>query len=168
MLIFAVLIRDKVLDFSSDQYMSGTSYNEEDHDEVHEHRHEHLHLHDNVGHVLHSHKPGQNFLTFLQSLGALWAEPCLALNNTSYCPTSSEPWQMYINGAEVPFDLTYEFKDLDKILVAFGSSEQKITEVLESFTDDACIYSRACPWRGDPPDENCVADPEIPCVLPTE
>jgi hypothetical protein len=163
---FVVLIRNEQLDFSGNQFMSGTSADEHSHDEPSEYKHQHLHLHDNNGHVLHSHKPDLTFADFMQSLGALYAPPCLALNNVSYCPTTAERWQMFINGAEVPFDLNYAFKDLDKILISYASSPEVIQETIANFPDDACIYSLACPWRGKPPVEKCVADPEVPCVQP--
>ena len=53
--------------------------------------------------------------------------------------------------------LTYQNED--------EASMERITEQKEEMTDDACLYSKTCPWRGEPPAENCIADPEVPCVL---
>jgi hypothetical protein len=161
---FAIWINNTQVDYSGDEYMSGLSTDDATHDEEEEYKHKHLHLHDNVGHVIHRHKPGLVLNDFLRSLGILHAENCLAVQNTSYC----DNWQMFVNGMKVTFDPMYEFADLDKVLLTFNANEQQLAAQLEALTDDACLYSKACPWRGDPPAENCVADPEVPCVAPLD
>ena len=154
---FAVWIEGKKLDFSADEHMSGSS------------SHEHLHLHDGVGHVIHRHKPGLTFGTFLASLGMNMTEQCLTLESgVPICPDDAQRWRMYVNGNEVPMNPDDVFSDLDKILLTYGASAEQVKEQLQRLTDDACLYSQTCPWRGKPPVENCVADPEVPCVLPPE
>lgn len=150
---FAVWVDQQQVDFSDPKYMSGLSTDEHTHDEPGEYLHEHLHLHDGVGHVIHSHKPGQTLREFFDSIGYEFPEPI-------------ERWTMWINGQEEEFNLDYQFQDLDQIMLTNDAGAAQIGYELERLTDDACLYSRTCPWRGNPPTENCVADPEIPCVIP--
>ena len=151
---FAVWVDEVNMDFSDDEYMSGVSYDEASHDEEDEYHHQYLHLHDNVGHVLHRHKPGLSLKEFFDSLGFRF-DP-------------GKTFRMFINEEEVPFDLGYIFKDLDVLLLTTSTDPDLVFDQLEQLTDDACLYSRRCPWRGDPPAENCVADPSVPCVVPEE
>jgi hypothetical protein len=151
---FAVWIDEERIIFSGDEYMSGLSIDEASHDEDDEYHHEHLHLHDNVGHVVHRHKPGLTLHAFFDSLGVYLEE--------------RDDLRMFIHTKEVSFDLGYVFKDLDRILITNSTNDKDVAYQLEQLTRDACIYSRMCPWRGDPPEENCIADPSIPCVAPSD
>jgi hypothetical protein len=153
---FAIWVDGEQIDFTGNEYMSGVSYDDASHDEEHEYYHEHLHLHDNVGHVLHRHKPGLSVQEFLESLNVL---DVFGQGHT---------WRMFINGEEEEFALDYIFKDLDKILLTTSAGSAEVLDQLEKLTDDACLYSKRCPWRGGPPAENCIADPAIPCVAPLE
>ena len=158
---FAVWVDGEMVDFSGPEYMSGLSYSDESHDEEHEYHHEHLHLHDEVGTVLHRHKPGLTLKEFFDSLGYRF---------------DARNWRMFLNnpsvkGAEwqeVDFDLSYVFMDMDMVLITDSASDVAVTVQQDKMTEEACLYSRTCPWKGDPPAENCVADPAIPCVVPEE
>ena len=157
---FAIYIEGEKLDFSASNYMSGLSG---------EHKHPYLHLHDSIGHVLHAHKPGLMLGQFLQSLGFAMTSQCLTLDTgVMVCPDKGKHWQMFVNGEKLPFDSAYAFKDMDKILLTYGASAEEVKKELTAMTDDACKYSKTCPWKGDPPTENCIADPEVPCVIPPE
>lgn len=149
---FAVWVDGEKVNFSEARYMSGVSWDEESHDEVDEYHHQHLHLHDEVGHVLHRHKPGLSLDEFFQSL--------------DYEFDASRTWRMFVNNDEMEFDLSYVFKDMDKVLITTSSSSAQVLDEMKKLTDDACRYSRTCPWKGEPPAEDCVADPEVPCVAP--
>lgn len=178
---FAVWINGEKLDFSGKKYMSGISTDEESHDEADEYRHKYLHLHDGVGHVIHRHKPGLSLLDFLESLGVIVQSLpnesiCLTLpqNGTEHCEDDFHYFFVYTND---PYDGfarylkdDYIFDDIDHILITNGS--ETTSEDIETMhqqwlqmTDDACLYSKICPWRGEPPAENCISDPEVPCVL---
>lgn len=177
---FAIWINNEQLDLSADKYMSGavvendTHEDAEDHDDTtgeehdHEHLHDYLHLHDGVGYVVHRHKPGFGIAEFLESIGFTFLEGCLMaeVEDILVCNDEGVEWQMFVNSEEVPFDLNYTFTDLDKILITYGATSEQITTQLQQMTDDACLYSRTCPERGNPPVENCIADPDVPCVLP--
>ena len=147
---FAVWVDGVQVDSSGDKYMSGLSTDEEG-----EHHHPYLHLHDHIGHVIHSHKPGQTLREFFDSIDFKFPKPL-------------ERWTMWINGQEEEFNLDYVFQDMDQILLTNSAGSAKVLNELEQLTDDACKYSKTCPWKGEPPTENCVADPAVPCVIPEE
>jgi hypothetical protein len=66
------------------------------------------------------------------------------------------------------FDTAYVFEDGDQILVYFnenGADDAEIAAAQAKMTDDACKYSKTCPWKGTPPTENCIADPTVPCIV---
>jgi hypothetical protein len=75
---------------------------------------------------------------------------------------------MFVNTEEMEFDLQYVFKDMDAVLLTTSAGSAEVLDQVEKLTDDACRYSRTCPWRGDPPAENCIADPAVPCVVPED
>ena len=166
---FAVWINGSQLDFSGPEMMSGSSKDEpEDEHADDDHKHPTLHLHDGVGHVLHRHKPGLTLKEFFDSIKVGFDDHCY----TSFMPMAdgqicSEKWvlRMFVNGAErTPFDTDYVFVDLDRILITDATDGPELEEQLRQLTDDACLYSKTCPERGEPPAEGCVADPTVPCV----
>ncbi len=163
---FAVWIDGEELDFSGDELMSGLSTDDSTHDEEDEYHHQHLHLHDNVGTVIHRHKPGLSLEEFFGSLQLAITKECYVssepLADGQICP--DDPFRLFVNGEEIPFDMGYVFSDLDQILITNATDEAELANQFDHMTDQACLYSQACPWRGDPPAENCVADPEVPCV----
>lgn len=169
---FAVWVNGQKLDFSGDQFMS-EAYVEGQPVRVDPMR-KYLHLHDGIGHVVHRHKPGLTLNDFFLSLGF-----------TNACTLESVPeshrsehvclvfpdgqthlLHVYINGQLSKAGLEYVFEDGDKILLSDSEEAAEIETQIDALTDDACLYSRTCPWRGDPPAENCIADPTIPCVVP--
>ena len=169
---FGVIIRGEQVDFSLNKYMSGASYDEESHDEVGEYLHKYLHLHDNVSHVVHRHKPGHTIGEFFTSLGHPMGDFCFM----ELCDTEDEKWIMILNSSEtdepywerMPLFPDYVFEDNDQILFTYGVSNEQIRDYILNMTEDSCLYSRTCPQRGDPPEENCIADPTVPCVAPLD
>src|SRR3989344_2605826 len=174
---FAVWVNGEKLDFSGAEYMSGTSTDEQTHDEVDEYLDEYLHLHDEVGHVIHRHKPGLTLLEFLKSLGLTVRDDAIYIPDRGDIVNwemGGETWRLFINGQLQPqyspltTTLNYQFQDMDQILLVFGHADANLDAAFDQMTNDACLYSKTCPWRGNPPVENCIADPEVPCVLPDE
>jgi len=164
---FAVWIEDMQVNFARPQFMSGVSTDETSHDEEGEYLHKYFHLHDGNGHVMHSHKPGQTVADFFASLGMELTKNCFRLDHDhADCTGKAGTLRMFVNGREVPVNPKYSFQDLDKILIIFTSNEANVQAALGKMTSDACRYSQTCPERGKPPAENCVADPEVPCVEP--
>lgn len=170
---FAVWTRGEKLDFSDATYMSGSSKEPAGEHPDDDHKHPTLHLHDGVGHVIHSHKPGQPFGDFFASIGFSIAsekpgEYCwYALSaNHPFSGCESGPMHLYVNKllfyGENPLD--YIFNDGDHLLLTDAVSPEALERELAAMTDDACRYSQTCPRRGRPPLENCVADPAVPCT----
>lgn len=165
---FAVWVNGEQMNYANEDFMSEAEEVETDEDhEVHGHKHHpYLHLHDGIGHVIHRHKPGLTVGEFFESLQ-------LAFDGTCYISTmpmadgqicGETPFRMFVNGKEMPLDLGYVFEDLDQILITNASTQENIEMQLQKLTEDACLYSQRCPWKGEPPEENCIADPAVPCI----
>lgn len=166
-----VMFDGGAIDFTDEFFMTGESTEDHTRDESLPAMRKFLHLHDGLGHVIHRHKPGLTLQDFFDSLSVGFTAECLLyaspeIDRDTTC--SDHPWRMVVNGQERPFSLNYEFQDGDKILLSTATDDVVLAREMESITDDACRYSQTCPWRGKPPAENCIADPEVPCVAPAE
>lgn len=188
---FAVWVDGQKLDFSGEEFMSeaptqagafrsllvplASAHAGED-EGVHHEQRKYLHLHDGVGNVMHRHKPGLTIGEFFLSLGTTIGKPdgqalCVKFPQADErCDEGERTWQMVLNDAQPrEFDPAYVFQDNDKILILYPTADQPVADQIAAawsqMTDDACLYSRTCPWRGDPPAENCIADPTVPCVV---
>jgi hypothetical protein len=166
---FAVWIDGSQIDFSNNEFMSGST-DEEDPD--HTRLNQYLHLHDNIGHVIHRHKPGLKLGEFFASIGVTTSKnglnACLHIPNRAVsCEDEAmhKNWTMIVNGERQSMDFEFVFTDTDRILITNATDETEIAKQLGVLTDDACRYSRTCPERGEPPAENCIADPTVPCVV---
>ena len=164
---FRVMLDGASVDFSGEAFMTGASTEDHTRDPSLSPMRQFLHLHDGLGHVIHRHKPGLTLQDFFDSINVGFTAECIVyrapLDRDMRC--SGSPWRMFVNGQERPFSLNFEFADADKILLTTAADQADAEREWAAMTDDACLYSRLCPERGDPPAENCVADPEIPCVL---
>ncbi len=193
---FAVWVNGTALDFSVPEYMSSVPKATQRtlplvprahaHEDAEEGPalpgREYLHLHDGNGHVIHRHKPGLTLGDFFASIGLTMTTECFRLDqhqleamnqswmesynlNANLCNSGKFHWTMIVNATEVPMNPDYEFQDLDKILLTYSAGDDHSAE-WELMTDDACMSSLRCPWKGTPPKENCISDPTIPCVVP--
>lgn len=162
---FAVFINGQQLDFSDPKYMSEV-YDPNGTEVRTDPMRRFLHLHDGNGNVIHRHKPGLTLEDFFRSIdiscvGNEWSAPSFAPENYRV--------RIFVNDSELSEGSSgcgYLFEDGDRILITNAENDEEISDQLSQLSDDACRYSRTCPWRGDPPTENCIADPEVPCVLP--
>ncbi len=157
---FAVWIEGKHVDFGDKKYMS-------DHDDLggHVQQDKYLHFHDNNPNVVHRHKPGLTIGEFLQSLGWKKEGACIVDDKTQQrCDAADKKWRMIVNGQEKPFDWAYDFADGDQILFSYDTADADLAGQIDELTDQACLYSRTCPWRGEPPVEGCVSDIDVPCT----
>jgi hypothetical protein len=166
---FAVWIDGDRMDFSAPELMSEKEDDDSataDHAKHGHQHHDYLHLHDGVGHVIHRHKPGLSIGEFFESIRISISGTCYA----SFTPLAdgelcgSTPFRLFVNGSEMPFTMDYVFEDLDQILITNAANDAEVARELSVMTDDACVYSERCPWRGEVPVENCIADPAIPCT----
>ncbi len=171
---FAVWIGGKELDFSDKKYMSGLS-TDANHDNE-EGLRKYLHLHDGNGHVMHRHKPGLSVGDFFGTIGFSFGsvkrgEFCwYALSaDHPFAGCESGPMRLFVNGNEASASENgpagYVFADGDHLLFTDATDETEVKKELDAMTDDACKYSKMCPWKGAPPTENCIADPTVPCVV---
>ncbi|MBI4019330.1 MAG: hypothetical protein HY364_03685 [Candidatus Aenigmarchaeota archaeon] len=141
---FRVYINNEPYNFSQEKYMSTDSKTLSNF----------MHLHDMEGSVIHKHAEGITLGFFFRSLNMNFNSTCFALDNgSSYCNTDSSRLRMFINGQQSNAYGEYDLKDLDKILITYGSAVQDTTIQINSVADNACIYSGKCPQRGLPPDE---------------
>lgn len=165
---FLVMLDGSPVDFSGDEFMTGASTEDHTRDPDLGALRKYLHLHDGIGTVVHRHKPGLTLADFFESLHVGFTANCILyaapLEADPAC--SDRPWRMFVNSQERPFSLGYDFADGDKILLTTAADDATVAEEWSAMGDDACRYSKTCPWRGAPPAENCIADPEVPCVVP--
>lgn len=164
---FAVYFSGEKFDFAQQKYMSAVPVQDENGETVLAERRDRqfLHLHDMNGDVVHRHKPGLTLGEFFSSLGFTMTDTCLTTDeDMTACNEGDEKWRMFVNGIEQPFSPSFEWNDLDTLLITYGSSDAEIQEQLDQMSDDACLYSQTCPERGEPPEENCISDPTVPCV----
>lgn len=165
---FLVMLDGVQVPFTDPEFMTGLSTEDHTRDPSLSPLRKFLHLHDGLGHVIHRHKPGLTLADFFESINVGFTANCILyrapLDRDMRC--SDHPWRMVVNGQERPFSLAYDFADGDKILLTTATDDSVLRAEYADVTDDACRYSQTCPWRGKPPVENCIADPEVPCVIP--
>jgi len=141
-------------DLSDDKYQSGNM----------QVLHEHIHLHDNNDDVIHRHDHGVTLGAFFNSLGFTLTNECVTTDTgEEFCSDDTSELMVFVNDERLDDFKDYVNQEEDKILVYYGGSEdtEKITELLLSVTDKACIYSGTCPERGTPPPESCGITCEI-------
>ncbi len=147
---YKVFINNKELSFSDNRYQSTTG----------KELNEAQHLHDNNGNNIHKHLTKNTIPNFFESLGILITADCIQLDNgEKYCSDTTNSLKFFVNNkARSKEDfMVYEFKDLDRILISYGSeNKEEIQQQLNAVTDISCKYSDKCPERGKPPTENCA------------
>ena len=122
-----VYINGKAIDFSQKKYQLAARF---------------IHFEEGVGDVIHTHATGLTMGHLFKSLGADLSNNCLAFEKTDYCNGGNAKLRFYVNGRpNNEFD-NYIIKDLDKILISYGTeSEAEIQKQLNSVTNLAAEYS---------------------------
>jgi hypothetical protein len=145
---YKVFINNKEISFSGDRYQSTTGAELD----------EAQHLHDNNGDNIHKHLSKNTLVSFFDSLGIILTDECIQMDTgEKYCGDGTNTLKLFVNDKEKKDFMQYEFKDLDRILISYGSeSKEQIQTQLDTVTDMSCMYSDKCPERGKPPTENCV------------
>jgi hypothetical protein len=174
---FAVWIDGEKLDFSGEQFMSGSSKDAEETMAQETGLQKYFHLHDGNGHVIHRHKPGLNIGQFLSTIGfgiaslPLDGKVCWYTSHPGkpFTACESAALRFFVNDQDIPVhseaDITgYVFRDGDMLLITDAVDAKEVSRERMNMTSDACRYSKTCPWKGKPPTENCIADPEVPCT----
>lgn len=117
-----------------------------------------MHFHDGNGKVVHMHKKGVTLDEFFKSLKMSLTAKCYIDDaQKSYCADAQNNLKFIVNGNEKTDFEKYVPQDLDRITIAYGGQQQQaLQKIIESTSNDACIYSEKCPERGKPPTEECV------------
>jgi hypothetical protein len=126
-------------------------------------KHNDIHLHDYEDYVIHRHADGVTFADFLASLGFTLTNECLTTDNAQQlCNTEAAQPMLFVNG-ERYFEMTnYEINEADRILLYYGSPENpRLTEYINSVTDEACLYSGTCLERGYKTTSTCGITCEV-------
>lgn len=98
-----------------------------------------VHVESGDGDVIHVHATGVPIGMFFDSLGMKLSSTCFKTDNgTNYCNNGNRTLKFYVNGQlNSEFD-KYLLRDLDKILISYGSEgEAAIQRQLETITDKA-------------------------------
>jgi protein-disulfide isomerase len=149
------VLNGKKIDFSLPKYQS-TEEKKLD---------EFVHSHDGNGKVVHIHQTGVSLQDYFKSLGMDMTTACFTTEaGEKLCNTNTKALSVYVNGEKEPRAGEYEPKDLDRVLVVYGAKDDtSIPALVESVSNDACIYSETCPERGTPPKEECVGGVGTEC-----
>ena len=101
-----------------------------------------IHFEEGIGNVVHVHATGLTMGHLFRSLAGDLNNNCVALEKNNYCSEGSKKLRFYVNGnPSNEFD-NYAIKDLDRILVSYGTeSEADIQKQLDSVTNLAAKYS---------------------------
>lgn len=145
---FILYMNDTEYDLSEDKYQSKTGHVLA----------EHIHLHDNNDEVIHRHDHGVTLGSFFDSLGFSLTDTCVESDEGEvFCSGDGNALMVFVNDERVEAPSGYVNQEEDRILIYYGDSSdsKKITELLLSITDKACIYSGTCPERGVAPAESC-------------
>lgn len=145
---YKVFINNREISFSGDRYQSTTG----------KQLSESQHLHDNNGNNIHKHLTKNTIPNFFESLGIFITADCIQMDDgQKYCSDGTKTLKFFVNDKAKKDFMSYEFKDLDRILISYGSETwQQMQAQLDAVTDMSCMYSDKCPERGKPPTENCI------------
>ncbi len=120
---FAVFINDNQMDFNNEKYFLKSAFMHVERDDD-----------GSDGKKLHMHSTNVPLWVFFESIGMNFNRNCITLENgESFCGT--DKMKFYVNGRENSEYENYVFKDGNKILISFGSSD--IKKELGAVTDFA-------------------------------
>ena len=101
---------------------------------------EFAHMHEPDSGVIHLHKEGATLGMFFESIGMKLNSTCFVIEEKSFCNSQGKTLKIFVNGN--PANSGVVMRDLDRILVTFGSSDME--NQLDSVPSNACIYSEKC------------------------
>ena len=162
---FAVFIRGQKIDFSQKQFAFKESCGKPGEAKkaidlsTLEGMKEAVHLHDSNGNVLHLHSANATLPMFFKSIGFDLTPTCLQTPTALYCNTQTETLKVFVNDVQEENFVKYSPKDLDRILVSFGSESPALVRMqYDLVSNQSCVYSRKCPARAgfETTPEECV------------
>lgn len=122
-----VYVNGSSIDFSQKKYQLAARY---------------IHFEEGVGDVIHTHATGLTTGHMFSSLGMDFSSSCIEFEGNNYCIEGNKKLRFYVNGQQNNQFDNYLIKDLDKILVSYGSeSEAEVQKQLGSVTNLAAKYS---------------------------
>jgi len=129
---FKVYIEGQQIDFSQERYQVRSQF---------------IHVEDGDGDIIHIHATGETIGFFFDTVDISFTSECIIVDSgleteQRYCTAGDKTLKFYVNGEPNILYDDYLLKDLDKILVSYGSeTEEQIQEQLNSITDKAATQS---------------------------
>ncbi len=118
---FKVYINGQQIDFSRPRYQLRSQY---------------VHVEGGVGEVVHKHATGVTMAYFLNTVGIKLTNNCISVDDVDYCSQGDKTPKVYVNGKPISDYESYELRDLDKVLVSYGSeTPEQIEQQLSTITD---------------------------------
>lgn len=144
----SVMLAGEQFDFSAAKYQSSEE----------KARDPFVHMHDGKGTMIHLHRARVTLAEYFKTLGIAFEKNCFKIDSgKAYCNDDKNTLKLFVNDQANDQLQSYVIKDLDRILISYGPTEDPtITSQTKSVPDEACIYSEKCPERGKPPTESCV------------
>lgn len=104
----------------------------------------HIHVQNFAGdRVMHIESRDAVLYDFFSSLDMAFNSTCFSVDGGEYCNNSTHSIKLFVNGMENKDFENYQPKDLDRILVIYGS-ESDVQEQIDSVTAWACVFSEKC------------------------
>ncbi len=154
---FAVFINGQQINFSQGKYMHNESAEQEGNETHGQEDEDKAHMHDNIGWLAHKHAADATWGIFFRNMNITFNSTCLVFDGSSYCSNATHKMRMFVNGKESFEYGTQKINDLDRVLFIYDTAGANISSYLAAMTDEACLYSRKCPERGEAGGENCNA-----------
>lgn len=141
----AMVINGEPVDFSQPQYLSTEEKELAESAHFHEPRHS----------VVHVHYEQTTWSEFFQSLGIVYTDACITLDDGSeHCndPDGGAKWTFVKNGVLIDSLRFNDIGDLDRVLFWYGeeSPEEVLAVFNDTVSDEACIPSGLCSDRFPP------------------
>lgn len=135
-----------------------------------EHEEYGAHLHSSISSVVHVHRQGAKWHDFFEALGMEFSDTHFADHQGNlYENNGANSFRFFVNGEEVEQLAEREIRDLDQVLITYGSVSRTLDQIrpeLTFITNNACKSSEACLHRGFPSLESCtVSRQEKPFLL---
>jgi len=157
---FSVFINGQQFNFSADKYMHNESAEEERNETHGIEDDDKAHMHDDIGWIAHKHSADATWGIFFRNINFTLNPTCLVFENNNYCNNETHKIRMFINGKEsAEFDKA-AINDLDRVLISYDRADFNFSAQIAGVTDEACLYSRRCPERGEAGSEGCVTGGE--------
>ena len=114
--IFVVIFGNTV-DFSGQQYQLSSEY---------------IHFENDEGSLIHRHATGVTLGFFFETMGASLSDDCFSYSEGTYCTSSEDTLEFYVNSIQTDSLDSYIVKQGDKIIISYGNDSVNFDDSLES------------------------------------